>query len=131
MLDGLRRLSGIAMILYGVAYMTGLLMQGAVRADLVLFGIPLFAMVAGGLMLVPRREGCLTPWQQRLRNARRGAWALGFAGLAGGIIGPMALSDSNTGPLLGMVVTGPLGFLLGTVVGMAWPVGPARKPDPE
>lgn len=35
-----------------------------------------------------------------------------------GFIGPALTSDSNLGPLLGIFVTGPLGFLLGILIGV-------------
>jgi len=44
----------------------------------------------------------------------------GTVGFAGGFFGPMIFSPgSNQGPLLGIIVTGPLGFLLGPVIGVA------------
>jgi hypothetical protein len=46
-------------------------------------------------------------------------WAAPTAGIAFalGFFGPMLLSTSNLGPLLGIFVTGPIGALLGTLVG--------------
>lgn len=47
-----------------------------------------------------------------------------WAALVGGVsfligyIGPALLSDSNLGPMLGIFITGPLGFLLGALVGI-------------
>lgn len=35
-----------------------------------------------------------------------------------GYIGPVLLSDSNLGPLLGIFITGPLGFLAGALIGI-------------
>jgi len=44
----------------------------------------------------------------------------GSIGFAGGFFGPILLSPgSNQGPLLGILVTGPLGVLLGPVIGVA------------
>ena len=47
------------------------------------------------------------------------AWAAPIAGVAfaAGFFGPLLLSSSNLGPLLGIFVTGPLGALLGVWVG--------------
>ena len=47
------------------------------------------------------------------------AWALPIAGIsfAAGFFGPILLSTSNLGPLLGIFVTGPLGLLAGVSVG--------------
>ena len=46
-------------------------------------------------------------------------WAAVIAGIcfAAGFFGPMFLSTSNLGPLIGIFVTGPLGALLGLLVG--------------
>ena len=48
-------------------------------------------------------------------------WALGLGGLGFvlGFFGPMILSPgANQGPMLGIFITGPGGFVLGAVVGM-------------
>jgi hypothetical protein len=46
--------------------------------------------------------------------------AAGTIGFAGGFFGPMIFSpQSNQGPLLGILVTGPLGFLIGPALGVA------------
>ena len=50
-----------------------------------------------------------------------GATIAGFAGFVGGFFGPMLFAPSaNQGPLLGIFITGPLGFLLGGVSGAIW-----------
>ena len=47
-----------------------------------------------------------------------GALVLGGAGFVGGFFGPMILApDANQGPLLGLFITGPLGFVLGAAGG--------------
>jgi len=49
-------------------------------------------------------------------------WAFTFAaiGFAGGFFGPMILTpDANQGPMLGLFITGPLGFLCGAAIGTA------------
>ena len=46
--------------------------------------------------------------------------AAGTIGFASGFFGPMVFSPgSNQGPLLGILVTGPLGFLIGPAIGVA------------
>ncbi|MCW1382789.1 hypothetical protein OLX02_08120 [Novosphingobium sp. KCTC 2891] len=41
-------------------------------------------------------------------------------GFVGGFVGPIILTpEANQGPLLGILVTGPGGFLVGLVVGAA------------
>jgi hypothetical protein len=42
---------------------------------------------------------------------------IGAVSFAAGFAGPLLLSNSNLGPLLGIFVTGPLGFLVGGLVG--------------
>ncbi len=45
---------------------------------------------------------------------------LGVAGFLSGFMGPMILApDANQGPLLGILITGPTGALLGSVLGVA------------
>ena len=49
-------------------------------------------------------------------------WAIIFAviGFIGGFVGPMILTpDANQGPMLGLFITGPLGFLSGAAIGTA------------
>lgn len=45
---------------------------------------------------------------------------LGVIGFLGGFLGPMILTpDANQGPMLGIFITGPLGFLTGAAIGTA------------
>ena len=52
------------------------------------------------------------------------ALLLGGIGFLGGFVGPMVVTpEANQGPLLGLLITGPLGFLIGLlygVVSLAW-----------
>lgn len=41
----------------------------------------------------------------------------GGIGLMLGYVGPILLTQSNQGPLLGIFITGPIGFLIGFVIG--------------
>jgi hypothetical protein len=47
-------------------------------------------------------------------------WALGvgFVSFLAGFIGPMIFSPSNLGPILGIFVTGPVGTLVGALIGV-------------
>ncbi len=48
----------------------------------------------------------------------RGGFILGGIGFVGGFVGPILLTpEANQGPLLGIFLTGPLGFLVGCVGG--------------
>lgn len=49
-----------------------------------------------------------------------GAVILGFIGFYAGFAGPMILTpESNQGPLIGILFTGPAGFLIGGLLGLA------------
>lgn len=57
-------------------------------------------------------------------------WAavVGGIGFAGGFFGPMIFAPSaNQGPLLGIFITGPLGLLLGAIMGFAYALHQRRK----
>ena len=57
-------------------------------------------------------------------------WAavLGGTGFVAGFFGPMVIAPgANQGPLLGIFITGPLGFLLGGVAGFIYAVISRRK----
>ena len=57
------------------------------------------------------KPGCLV-------HAALGATILGGIGFCGGFFGPMIFApDANQGPLLGIFITGPLGFVLGGIGG--------------
>jgi hypothetical protein len=50
-----------------------------------------------------------------------GALTVGAVGFVGGFFGPMIFApDANQGPLLGLFITGPLGFVLGGVAGLVY-----------
>jgi len=50
-----------------------------------------------------------------------GAFILGVVGFCAGFFGPLIFKpDANQGPLLGIFITGPLGFVLGAIGGGVW-----------
>jgi hypothetical protein len=54
-------------------------------------------------------------------------WILGAIGLALGFIGPLVITPgSNLGPLLGILLTGPAGFVLGALGAVL--AGATREP---
>lgn len=58
--------------------------------------------------------------------------AFGFFGFAAGFLGPMLLHpEANQGPMLGIFLTGPIGFALGLVFGAARNRTVARRPPPD
>jgi hypothetical protein len=47
-----------------------------------------------------------------------------------GFIGPIIIvPDANQGPLLGIFITGPLGFILGIILGIGFKIVLKYKPD--
>jgi hypothetical protein len=53
---------------------------------------------------------------------------LGVIGFLGGFVGPVIFTpEANQGPLLGIFITGPLGFILGLVVGLVLRLLPERR----
>jgi hypothetical protein len=57
----------------------------------------------------------------RMRSMLVGGSILGGIGLMVGFIGPLVLAPgANQGPLLGLVITGPLGFVVGAVIGWVY-----------
>ncbi|HKC93539.1 MAG TPA: hypothetical protein VKB81_05910 [Nitrospira sp.] len=50
-----------------------------------------------------------------------GAMTVGAIGFCGGFFGPIVFTpEANQGPLLGIFITGPLGFILGGVCGLVY-----------
>jgi hypothetical protein len=63
-------------------------------------------------------RGHIAESRLRMRFAVTGGLILGGIGFAAGFFGPIILTpEANQGPLLGIFVTGPLGFVLGTGIG--------------
>lgn len=62
-----------------------------------------------------------------------GAVILGTVGFIGGFFGPIIfMPEANQGPLLGIFITGPLGFILGAVAGaIHWVVRGRRRVGKE
>jgi hypothetical protein len=63
-------------------------------------------------------RGHLPESRRHMQVTIRGGWIVGGIGFAVGFIGPVIFTpESNQGPLLGIFLTGPLGFVLGAVIG--------------
>jgi hypothetical protein len=93
-----------------------------------LAGAPRWLALAAGLIIA----GLLwraTRGPPSAREARAFRWGgiAGSLGFAGGYIGPLYLSDSNLGPLLGIFITGPAGLCLGAALGALWPPKPTQN----
>ena len=53
-----------------------------------------------------------------LVSIARWALILGIVGFLGGFVGPIVFTpEANQGPLLGIFITGPLGVVIGAIVG--------------
>lgn len=76
-------------------------------------------------------RGHIATSRARLKFCLRGGLILGGIGFAAGFLGPVILQPSaNQGPLLGILVTGPLGFVLGAVIGWIYAQRRLRVPRP-
>jgi len=65
-----------------------------------------------------------------LSSIGSGAVLLGAIGFCGGFFGPMIFAPgANQGPLLGIFITGPLGFLIGGVGGLVYWLAKGKKAD--
>jgi len=63
----------------------------------------------------------------RMRITVKGGLIVGGLGFAAGFFGPIILTPSaNQGPLLGIFFTGPLGFVVGAVIGWLYARSRAR-----
>jgi hypothetical protein len=56
-----------------------------------------------------------------IHHTWRGGWLVGGVGFAAGFIGPLVIwPGASLGPLLGILFTGPVGFVLGALGGFLW-----------
>jgi hypothetical protein len=87
----------------------------------------MMSLADGAAVLTAAVLGWLT-WQGMsnlapglLSSMATGAGILGAIGFCGGFFGPMIFTpEANQGPLLGLFITGPLGFVLGAVCGLVY-----------
>ena len=72
------------------------------------------ALLAGWFAL----RGCLVESRRAMKRVILGGVILGGVGFIAGFVGPILLRpDANQGPLLGIFITGPLGFVVGAAAG--------------
>ena len=106
---------GVAMLLLQVYDQSGPGMQAATR--------PPDAAVATDHSPPPPRRDVPSLWSRLVRApawAAAGALLLGVTGFIIGFFGPMHFQPwANQGPMVGIFVSGPLGLLLGAVIGGA------------
>lgn len=92
----------------------------------------LIVLVLIGLAVLVRYGAFGERWRMILREAVRPALLLGGIGFALGFFGPMIFAPgANQGPMLGIFITGPGGFVLGLIVGAfrAWQLARATSPS--
>jgi hypothetical protein len=96
-------------------------------------------VVLGGLALFIETVALLSGWfalrshrpesRRHIGLTMRGALIVGGIAFAAGFIGPIVFQPkANQGPLLGIFVTGPMGFVLGAAIG--WFYGRFRHGAP-
>lgn len=84
-----------------------------------LSGLISLACAAGAGWYVWKRLGAVE--QGLVTSVMLGAIVVGAVGFCGGFFGPIIFApEANQGPLLGLFITGPLGFLLGGVGGLIY-----------
>jgi hypothetical protein len=81
-------------------------------------GLLLLALLGSGAWLIHRTIG--PQGRERIARAMRPAVKWGGIAFALGFVGPMILDPgANQGPMLGIFITGPLGFMAGLAYGIA------------
>jgi len=88
--------------------------------DGLVFWVPITLwLVTMGLLWWWAALGSREPGTRARRDASwRAGWMVGAAGLGLGFVGPLVLEpEASLGPLLGILITGPVGFVLGALGG--------------
>jgi hypothetical protein len=132
---------GIPVAVYGVWY-AGLVLRQGVSAYLYNLWIPFVSLTLAAVLLTFAVGGARAAVRRLLVSALTGGVVLGGVGLLGGIVGPFIVDPRGThGRLVGLLITGPLGFVVGCVIGALMALTRtgaaherlatlARKPDP-
>jgi hypothetical protein len=85
-----------------------------------IFWVPIALwLIAMGLLCWWAALGGREPAKRaRIQASWRAGWLVGMAGFAVGFVGPLVVTPkASLGPLLGILITGPLGFVLGALGG--------------
>jgi hypothetical protein len=102
--------AGYALMVAHQQLRTGFELLGAVLGS----STAILAILCGGFAL----RGHIEENRARIRLAVISGLVLGSIGFAVGFLGPLILTpNANQGPLLGIFVTGPLGFDIGVAIG--------------
>jgi hypothetical protein len=132
--DGLARRLGSAAAgtaLLGIAGWVTLRNLSLPTHDGLVFWVPITLwLVSMGLLWWWAALGGREPGTRaRLQASWRAGWMLGTAGLGVGFVGPLVVApEASLGPLLGILITGPAGFVVGALGGAVSRV--RRRPSP-
>jgi hypothetical protein len=127
----LERLTMLAIARFGLSFLVG------VATYFFVFWVPfsLLSFLPGHFLLATLGSFVAAIWAGRYTWRRTdeaqhggvlaltlgGALVVGAVGFVGGFFGPMIFApEANQGPLLGLFITGPLGFVLGGVGGFVY-----------
>ena len=103
--------------------------NNAVHPIALLFDLPILVIAVLSWFFVASGEGSQLRQSQALPYAARGALLFGLVAFVAGFAGPMIFTPhSNQGPLLGILITGPLGVVIGTIAGAIY--GATRRGTP-
>ena len=92
--------------------------------------ITLLFFTIGGLCWWFALWGDHSESRARIWKSWRGGRLLGGIGLVVGVVGPALIwPSSNQGPLLGFLITGPLGFVVGTLGALVFSKLRATRPE--
>ena len=111
--------------LFGAVYFTFFTVVGVVTflrggdGDDTAWGLVVFFALAASLGWVVERRIADAPSRIFIWSAWRWAAFLGIPAFLTGFVGPLILvPEANQGPLLGILLTGPVGVFLGVIVGV-------------
>jgi hypothetical protein len=117
-----RIFAGVAAVVFGVYTLFVLRQMASVfgRFGLEVLGVLFLFYGVSGTTICGwfALRGHLPESRRRFTSSMRWERIVGGVGLAAGVLGPALLQpDANQGPLLGVLLTGPLGFVLGALFG--------------
>jgi hypothetical protein len=90
--------------------------QTGVKAWIFWVPLTLFLLTVSALCWWFTLRGHCPESRAAMHKSWRAGWLVGGVGFALGFVGPLVVSpDANLGPLLGILFTGPAGFVLGAL----------------
>jgi hypothetical protein len=122
----MRRLSQIvvaAVVFLAVYFFSYWLLFVQIISTNALIGPNILALIAGLAAAILVWQGLAAAEQGIVATAATWAAIAGAVGFCGGFFGPMIFTPhANQGPLLGLFITGPLGFVGGGVCGALYAI---------